>query len=95
MQFICDRLLNLYLIDNQMSVSEIKQTKLNLIAWIEGLSDINMLTVLDGLRNSGSNKDWWDELSDNQKQQINAGLIDAEKGNVHSSEVFWDKLKNG
>jgi hypothetical protein len=80
---------------NPMSVSEIKKTKLDLITWIENLSDINMLTVLDGLRNSRSNKDWWDDLNDNQKQQINAGLFDAEKGNVHSSEVFWDKLKNG
>jgi hypothetical protein len=83
------------MIDNLMSVSEIKKTKLDLITWIEGLSDINMLTVLDELRNSEKNKDWWDELNDNQKQQINAGLLDAEKGNVHSSEVFWDKLKNG
>lgn len=88
-------MLNLYMIDNLMSVSEIKKTKLDLITWIEGLSDINMLTVLDELRNSEKNKDWWDELNDNQKQQINAGLLDAEKGNVHSSEVFWDKLKNG
>ena len=78
-----------------MSVAEIRKTKLDLIAWIEQLSDVNMLTVLDGLRNSKSDKDWWDELSENQKQHINEGLADAENGRVVSSAVFWDRLKNG
>lgn len=43
-----------------MSVSEIKKTKSNLIAWIEGLSDVNILTALDSLRNSNEDIDWWD-----------------------------------
>ncbi len=78
-----------------MSVAEIKQTKSDLIAWIEGLSDINMLAVLSGLSNSKNDKDWWNELSESQKQHINEGLADVENGHVQSSEVFWDKLKNG
>jgi hypothetical protein len=78
-----------------MSVAEINKTKLNLIAWIEGLSDVNMLIVLDSLRNSLESKDWWDELSESQKRHINEGLSDAENGRVHSSEVFWNKIKNG
>lgn len=78
-----------------MSVTEIKKTKLDLIAWIEQLSDVNMLTVLDGLRSSKSNNDWWDNLTENQKQHINEGLNDVENGRVVSSEIFWDKLRNG
>ena len=78
-----------------MSVTEIKKTKLNLISWIEGLSDTKMLTALDGLRSSINNKDWWDDLSESQKQHINEGLSDVENGRVHSSSVFWEKLKNG
>jgi hypothetical protein len=78
-----------------MSVAEIKKTKLDLIAWIEQLSDVNMLTVLDGLRSSKSDNDWWDNLTENQKQHINEGLNDAENGQVVSSETFWNKLKNG
>ena len=78
-----------------MSVAEIKKTKLDLITWIEQLSDINMLSILDGLRNSKSGNDWWDELTENQKQHINEGLADAENGHVVSSESFWTKLKNG
>jgi predicted transcriptional regulator len=77
-----------------MSVAEIKKTKSNLIAWIEQLSDSNMLMVLDGLRNAGSDKDWWSDLSESQKQHIQEGVDDAENGRVISSAEFWNNLKN-
>ena len=77
-----------------MSTSEIKETKSNLIAWINQLSDSKMLTFLDGLRNTKSEHDWWDDLSDSQKQEINEGIADAEAGRVITSEEFWSRLKN-
>ncbi|WPU93860.1 hypothetical protein SNE25_31585 [Mucilaginibacter sabulilitoris] len=77
-----------------MSIAEIKKTKSNLIAWIEQLSDSNMLMVLDGLRNAKSDKDWWSDLSEKQKQHINEGIDDAENGRVISSSEFWTKLKD-
>ena len=39
-------------------------------------------------------KDWWDELSESQKQHINEGLADVENGRVMSSAEFWDRLKS-
>ena len=78
-----------------MSVAEIEETKSNLIVWIEGLSDINMLTALDSIRNSKPEGDWWDDLTDEQKQHINEGIEDEKNGNVYPSSVFWDRLKKG
>jgi len=78
-----------------MSVAEIQKTKSSLIAWIEQLSDTKMLSVLEGLKDTGSKNDWWSGLSDAQKQHINAGLEDAENGRLISSNEFWSKLKNG
>jgi hypothetical protein len=78
-----------------MSVAEIKQTKLNLIAWIEQLSDTNTLAFLEGLKESKSGKDWWDDLSEAQKENINEGLKDAKAGRTMSSAEFWKRLKNG
>ena len=78
-----------------MSVTEIKRTKLSLIAWIEQLSDTNMLSVLEGLKDTKSKNDWWDDLSEVQKQHINQGLDDAENGRTVSSSEFWSTLKNG
>jgi hypothetical protein len=49
-----------------MSVAEIKETKSNLIAWIEQLSDADMLAFLDGLRSPKPAKDWWDDLLERQ-----------------------------
>jgi hypothetical protein len=76
-----------------MSVAEIEETKSNLIAWIERLSDSGMLNVLDSLRNSNLDGDWWNNLSDSQKKHINEGLEDEENGRVISSEEFWKNLK--
>lgn len=77
-----------------MTASEIKRTKANLITWIEQLSDDTMLSMLDGLRISKSNNDWWDDLSEYEKRQINEGLDDAENGRYVSSGEFWSRQIN-
>jgi len=78
-----------------MSIAEVKETKSNLISWIEGLSDINLLNALDRLRTANISKDGWDDLTESQKQYLEEGLKEAENGDVYTSEVFWQKLKNG
>jgi len=78
-----------------MSIAEIKQAKSSLIAWIEQLSDTNMLSVLENLKNSKTEGDWWDELSESQKKSLNNGLKDAQEGRTVSSAEFWKRLKNG
>ncbi|SDH86394.1 hypothetical protein ACRQ5D_14200 [Mucilaginibacter sp. P25] len=78
-----------------MSIAEIKQTKSNLIAWIEQLSDSNLLAFLDSIRSSKSEGDWWENLSEAQRTHINEGVDDAEQGRTISSAEFWNRLKNG
>lgn len=78
-----------------MSSSEINARKLDLIAWIHQLSDVNLITFLDGIRNSGTASDWWSEINLEQQQAVLKGLKDAEEGRVHSLDDFWNKLKNG
>lgn len=57
-----------------MSAAELNGIKLNLIAWINQLSDTELITFLDGIRVSRAKNDWWEELSDNQKKHILAGI---------------------
>lgn len=78
-----------------MSTAELNQTKLDLIAWINRLSDENMIEFLDGLKRSKSKQDWWDDLSENQQKMLRNGMDDIESGNVISSSQFWKELKNG
>ena len=77
-----------------MSLTEIKETKSELIEWIEHLSDENMLNILNGLKNSELGSGRWEDLSDAQKRHINEGIDDEENGRVISSEEFWRNLKN-
>ena len=77
-----------------MSSAELNQKKLDLIAWINRLSDENIIEFLDGLKRSKSKDDWWDGLSENQQKMLQNGIDDIENGNVISSNQFWEALKN-
>jgi len=78
-----------------MSTAELNTIKLNLIDWINHLSDNDLIVFLDGLRISNAKSDWWDNLSASQKKEIQAGLKDAMSGYVMEKKVFWEKFKNG
>lgn len=77
-----------------MSTAELNGIKLNLISWINQLSDKDVISFLDGLRLSRAKEDWWNELSDAQQKQILLGIKDADKGKLISSKSFWEKLNN-
>jgi hypothetical protein len=71
-----------------------KAIKLELIQWLTKLEDDETLDYLKVVKDSSdSNKDWWDELSDEQKSGIERGLKDVDNGRVHSHKDI--KLKYG
>jgi hypothetical protein len=77
-----------------MSSAELNRKKLDLISWINQLSDVKIITFLEDLRKSSTKDDWWDELSEKQKNIVLMGLKDAENGNLFSSSEFWKKIKD-
>ncbi len=55
--------------------------KIKLIEWITQITDTGVLDkLLEFQRKSQS--DWWDSLSDLEKNEIELGLIDLEEGNT-------------
>ncbi|GDX47051.1 hypothetical protein LBMAG24_23790 [Bacteroidota bacterium] len=78
----------------EMQKSELNKKKLDLIDWINRLSDKNTIELLDNLKSATSKDDWWDELSDNEQKKLQNGMNDIKKGNVISSAQFWKELKN-
>ena len=76
-----------------MSTAEMTRTKAGLKEWIDQLTDDNMLHALENLKQT-SEVDWWDEISDVYKEQINKGIADAAAGRVVSSEEFWRRVRN-
>jgi hypothetical protein len=87
--------LSLLQLKEEMSTAELNKKKLDLIAWINKLSDENIIEFLDGLKRSKSKDDWWDELSEKQQKMIQSGIDDIETGTVISSTQFWNEMKNG
>ena len=78
----------------EMQISELNKKKLDLIDWINQLSDKNTIEFLDNLKSATSKDDWWDELSDNEQKKLQKGMDDIKNGNVISSAQFWKELKN-
>lgn len=74
-----------------MSTAEITQKKASLIEWISQITDSKTLVAIEALRKK-SNNEWWDELSDEQKEHINEGLEDIKAGRVMTSKEMWDSL---
>jgi hypothetical protein len=77
-----------------MSTAELNGIKLDLIDWINKLSDDDLILFLDGLRISRAQNEWWEELPTDQKKQILAGLKDADEGKLMDSKKFWKNLNN-
>jgi len=49
---------------------------------------------LEGSKNSKTDKDWWDNISESQRQNINEGIKGVEEGRTVLSAEFWNRLKN-
>ncbi len=77
-----------------MSTAELNGIKLDLIDWINKLSDADLIQFLDGLLISRAQNDWWEELPVAQKKQILEGVKDADEGKLMDSKKFWKNLNN-
>jgi hypothetical protein len=79
-----------------MKSAEYSSTRQELIQWISSLNDTSLLNFLNSLRMSRkkNNKDWWEQLSESDKKNIELGLKDLQEGKVISSEEFWKRLAN-
>lgn len=64
----------------------IQNKKLELIQWLSTLEDSTIIEKIIALRNNEA-KDWWDSISETEKESIEQGLNDANSGklNSHSS----------
>ncbi|WP_407534121.1 hypothetical protein [Elizabethkingia miricola] len=66
--------------------SHILNKKLELIQWLSTLEDQSIIEKLIALRKEEA-KDWWNSISDNEKNAIEKGIEDAdsEKLETHSN----------
>lgn len=60
----------------------IQNKKLELIQWLSTLEDSNIIEKIMELRKRES-KDWWNSISENEKQAIEKGIEDADAGKLN------------
>ena len=65
---------------------QLQNKKLELIQWLSAIEDLNVLEKISDLISHEVKKDWWDEISEAEKEAIEKGISQAEAGklNPHS-----------
>lgn len=60
----------------------LQNKKLELIQWLSTLENSTTIEKIMDLRKQES-KDWWNFISEDEKEAIEKGVADAEAGNLH------------
>jgi hypothetical protein len=68
-----------------------KVVKEELIEWISRPENEDLLETLKLIKETSSEGDWYDDLSESEKESVRKGQKDLQSGNVLSSREFWDK----
>ena len=71
----------------------IESKKLALIQWLTSLNDVSMIDKILEFKQKET-KDWWNEISDEEKESIEKGLSDAESGNLKPHSEIRKKYEN-
>jgi len=63
---------------------DIQNAKMELIQWLTTVEDSSLIQKILELRKSET-KDWWNEISDSEKESIELGISDANSGKLNSN----------
>ena len=64
-----------------MPVSNIQERKIELIQWLSLLDDVSLIDKVAKVREE-SVSDWWNEISDAEKESIAKGIEQADAGQM-------------
>lgn len=64
----------------------IEKEKLDIIRWVTTLNDETSIERLKMLKDNPSKTDWWDDISELEKNAIEEGLADIKAGKLKSHE---------
>lgn len=80
----------------EMSTAKFNSAREELIRWIGSITDVGLLNLLNSIRMStiGPDEDWWDSLTEEERQNIESGIKDLNEGKTMSSSDFWKQMKD-
>lgn len=65
--------------------------KLNLINWISSIQENNILEKVEKIQQEKN--DWWDTISENDKNAINEGIVQLDRGEHVTHSQVRSKIK--
>ncbi|MDA1122021.1 MAG: hypothetical protein O2887_16280 [Bacteroidetes bacterium] len=71
---------------------DIQSEKLQLIQWLAGLTDTKTLNEFITLKKA-KEEDWWDEISAEERSEIEEGLAQADRGELIPHEEVMSKYQ--
>ncbi|MEQ9425386.1 MAG: hypothetical protein RJQ09_13265 [Cyclobacteriaceae bacterium] len=83
--------INRYFVEKR-SLMDIQAEKLQLIEWLAGLTDTKTLHEFITLKKA-KEEDWWDTISAEEREEIEEGLAQADRGELVPHEEVMSKYK--
>jgi len=74
-----------------MEVMNLETRKINLINWISSLQEADLIDKMEAIQKE--NADWWDTISNEDKQAIEEGLEQLDKGEFLTRSQVRAKVK--
>jgi len=71
---------------------DIQAEKLNLIKWLAGVQEPSVIEQFLALKNE-QQADWWDEIGEDEKTEIEAGLAEDDRGETVPHEQVMAKYQ--
>lgn len=69
---------------------DIQTEKLSLIKWLTELSEPSVIKRLVAFKKE-QEADWWDKISEEEKKEIEEGILQADSGELFSHEDVMSK----
>lgn len=70
----------------------LESIKIELIEWLTKLDDKETIYYLKGVKDSKTtNSDWWNDLPDNVRKELEKGMEDVDMGRITSHEDVKQK----
>lgn len=71
---------------------DIQTEKIKLIEWLAGIKDAKLIKELLNIKNTVE-KDWWHEIDEHEKSEIEEGIKQADNGNTVLHEDAMSKYR--
>lgn len=72
-------------------VMNIETRKLSIINWVSHLQDESVLSRIEQLQSQ--KPDWWNLISDEEKAEIEEGILQADRGETKTTDEVLSKYK--